>query len=125
MTRNPLSSLPPAILQSIHPPMPLTPVPGLYQVIGELLRAKGCNVHIECISCYINTSTGQEFSFWEVSLIARARMHTTLHGTVGETAIGYKPHDQSWVGSSDTLLNPPLKDRKRRWHPSDVMIVLY
>ena len=37
------------------------------QVLGELLRAEGCELHLEPISNYLDPSS-KELSFWEVRL---------------------------------------------------------
>ena len=96
------------------------------QVIGELLRAEGSSVHLKSVSAYVETATGQEFSFWDLVLVARRREHNTADGSVVvETVIGWKAHERSWHESSEMLLNPPCKNRKRRWHADDVLIVIY
>jgi len=96
------------------------------QVLGELLRAEGCNVNIEPITNYIAVEEEPELSFWEVALRARKRKHLLPDGEeCCETAIGYKPHAVPWQGSAATALNPPKKAEKRVWHAEDVLIVLY
>jgi hypothetical protein len=96
------------------------------QVLGELLRAEGRNVHLQRAHTYVETNTGQECSFWDLVLMARRREHHTADGPpVVETVIGWKAHDRSWHDSCDTILNPPGKNRKRRWHANDVLIVIY
>ena len=94
------------------------------QVLGELLRAEGCEVHIEPITNYIDFEKTNELSFWEVSLLARKRKHDTPQGVIAEVAIGYKPHDLAWGDTETTLLNPPDKHERREWHPDDILIVI-
>jgi len=94
------------------------------QVLGELLRAEGCEVHIEPITNYVDTTKGLALSFWDVLLLARQRKHDTPQGVISEVAVGYKPHDKPWGESEDTLLNPPDKHEKRIWHAKDFLIVI-
>ena len=94
------------------------------QVLGELLRADGCEVHIEPITNYVDTSKNVAYSFWEVLLLARKRKHDTPSGIMAEIAIGYKPYEKPWGDCEDTLLNPPNKHEKRFWHAKDNLIVI-
>lgn len=94
------------------------------QVLGELLRAEGCEVHIEPITNYVDVSKKEPLSFWDVLLLARKRVHDTPTGPQAEIAIGYKPHDKPWGACEDTLLNPPNKMEKRRWHGNDLLVVI-
>ena len=39
-------------------------------------------------------------------------------------AFRYKPHDKNWTDCADTILNPPNKRERRRWHAQDILIVI-
>ena len=93
-------------------------------VLGEMLRAEGCEVCLEPITSYLDPSAGEAFSFWEVYLLARKRMHDTPDGDRGEVAIGYKPHDVSWSDCGDTILNPSAKGEKRIWNEKDLLVII-
>jgi len=96
------------------------------QVLGELLRAEGCEVHIEPITNYVDFDKHDKLSFWEVSLLARKRKHDTPQGVIAEVAIGFKAHTAAWgdAETEQTLLNPPDKHERRKWHKEDLLIVI-
>ena len=94
------------------------------QVLGEMLRAEGCEVHVEAITSYLDPSKGKRFSFWDVYRLARKRLHDTPEGPKGEIAIGFKPYDVSWTNCADTILNPADKKTKRLWDAKDLLIVI-
>mmetsp|Transcript_38832 Transcript_38832/g.47315 ORF Transcript_38832/g.47315 Transcript_38832/m.47315 type:complete len:699 (-) Transcript_38832:227-2323(-) len=84
-------------------------------VLGTLLEAEGSETYIRDITRYLDLSSENHVSFWDIALRARQ---------LREVAIGYKPVEVQYREARDTLLNPPNKSQVREWREGDVIVVI-
>lgn len=78
--------------------------------LSELFAPHGVKCFLRPLGWFMQPDGAEELSFWDVSARCRA---------AGELLVGYRPQ-----GAADPVMNPPDKATRRRWHPSEVLVVL-
>lgn len=82
-------------------------------VLSELFSASGSETYIRPVEKFMNLDDGRDWSFWDVALMARRDR---------EVAVGYKPVEMDYIEAEELIVNPPDKDKKRKWKKGDKII---
>lgn len=93
------------------------------KVLNTLFDPYDSEITLECADAYVNISSKEKVSFFE--LMARGReLGTIVLGYLARELLASDNDDSGTIRYTGVVLNPPEKDLRRSWHPDDLLIVL-